>query len=1066
MMVDLLSKNLDKEVFEAKNGMEVKADKIYICPPNKNILFHQNYLVLQEPDSGLYGPKPSVDILFESLAYEKREKAIGIILSGTGSDGARGVRAIKAEGGFTLAQDPATAKYDGMPNAAIHTESIDIIIKPESMGMELLEISTYPEKVLSSVIKDEFSDLYHNILSKLQAHKGVDFNVYKPSTIQRRIERRMVTRKITNLAHYYEYLQNNSEEIDALFNDILIGVTSFFRDKEAFDALEDTLRKYLSENENDNKNIRIWAPACSTGEEAYSLAMLLSKILDDKLNHYKIQIFATDIDERSLSFSRKGLYPESALIDMDREFREKYFQIKNEHYEVIKPIREMIIFSKHNIIKDPAFLRLDLLVCRNLLIYFSQDLQKKLFPEFHYALKDNGLLFLGKSESVGYFQSHFKTIEKKWKLYQAAYLGRKEPPKMNSFTLAEHKFTPNSKNLVQGKKSDIHEKMLEYINHAIIPKCLIINDNMDIVYVKGQNPYLVRPDGEQTSNIFRNVLATLNIELRAVIHNCVKEQQVSKSRFQKVLLVDEVIRYVRITVSPLESNNAFLYFICFQEEDNEQFKAYELTTGSDENEHTKELEFELTRTKEYLQTVVEELETSNEEMQSLNEELQSSNEELQSSNEELETTNEELQSTNEELQTAYTELRSMYDEKEESTKEIFEVQEELKKSNKRLEVALNSSKLGISEYHIPIEKDDYWSEMWADILGYKHGGLPFDKTNMFIWIDERIHPDDIDKIKSLRDKYIHGEIKEYKLKIRMKHRDGNWIWLKVYIRPSEVDFDGRVIKTISTIQDFTDEEEKAQTLETITTKLQNSQRLVSLGTWEWNILDGTLWWSDEVYDIFKIKKEKFDLTYENFLKLLNAQDRKNIEIAVKEALKGKPYEIKHQVLHSNSDSIIVKETGIVIFEKNEPVRMLGAIQDVSTETHLINELIEYKENLQIATNASNIGLWEMTALDGKVSWDKRSYEIFGISEGTEVSYDVWNKLLHPEDARRVKDAIQHSLEKHKLYNILFKIVRKDGTTRYIQASGNPIYEYGVLKKFVGVNLDLTDYMEGIYPHQN
>jgi two-component system CheB/CheR fusion protein len=1059
LMVDLIAKDTKHEVLEATHGLLIKPDTIYICPPNKNITVQNNLIVLRAPETGLYGPKPSVDILFESIAQEKEIQSIGIILSGTGSDGSRGVRAIKAEGGVVIVQNPTTAKYDGMPNSAINTGNIDLILHAEEMGEELIQLLNYSSgKRIIQEQTDKFTNLYTNILNKLKDVKGVDFNHYKPSTIQRRIERRMAARKITNLTDYHNSLIQSNDEIEALFKDILIGVTSFFRDAESFEVLEQELRKYIEKKE--EKIIRIWAPGCSTGEEAYSLAITLSSILGVNIAQYQIQIFATDIDEEALYFARKGQYPESALVGVAKTLRNKYFLTKSEHYEIIKPIREMVIFSRHDIIKDPAFLKLDLVVCRNLLIYFSQDLQKKLFPMFHYALNNDALLFLGKSESVGHFQNYFKTVDKKWKLFKANNLGRKEPPQ-TAKSFEKNDLINSAKIINHTKKATILDSMIEYVNKHIIPMCIVINDNMDIVFVKGKNPYLLRPDGEQTQNIFRNVIPTLSIELRATIHNSMKEKAVVKSTFQKVILLDEVIRYVRLTVMPMDHNTeTSLSMICFQEESGENFKSFELGDPSSDNDKTKELEFELLRTKEHLQTVIEELETSNEEMQSLNEELQSSNEELQSTNEELETTNEELQSTNEELQTAYTELRTMYDDKEEHAKQLSVITSDYEISNNRLNTALSAINMGIYDYHNPIKKDDYWSEIWAEIFGYNLGELPYDKSNMMDWLNERIHPDDIEMIKTQREDYISGKIDHYKTHLRVKHKKGHWVWIENFAIAVQRDANLKVMRTIGTTRDITERVERIDELNDLTTKLLDAQKIASLGTWEWNMDSGDIWWSKETYSIFGIDEQE-KITYDLFLTKIDEEDIDKIQNSIQDAINKKAkYDIRHKIIHPKDGEVFVREIGTVIYnEKNQATKMFGTIQNITEEVISKRDLEESAKILKIATQSANIGLWELESATGTVSMDERTYQIFGLEKDTDVTFEIWSKLIHPDDFENVKKEIDDSIKHRKNYNLVFRIIHPDGKIYTIQGTGTPIFNHkNEFEKIIGSSIDLTKHL--------
>lgn len=930
-MVELLSKGTKLPVLVASNGLVVEANTIYVCPPDENIFLDGNTILLAKPKINWHGPKPSVDLFFESLAESKEDKSIGIILSGTGSDGSRGLRAIKGAGGFTIVQEPSSAKYDGMPNSAIHTGIIDLILQADDMGKELEEMLNYAGKIVLKKATPSSTNIYKNILSKLREIKGVDFNQYKPSTIERRIERRMMALKIIKISDYYAYIVQNIDEVGLLFKDILIGVTTFFRDGDSFYILKEHMEEYLKHKK--DKIIRIWAPGCSTGEEAYSLAMILSEILGADIGSYKIQIFATDVNEDSLHFARKGLYPESALLSLDKTIQNRYFSVKNEHYEVNKSIRSMVIFSRHNILKDPAFLRLDLVVCRNLLIYFSQELQKKLFPEFHYALNDGGLLFLGKSESVGHFQSYFKTIDKKWKIYKTSFIGAKEPPTTVS-TYQANDLLNSTRIISETKKPTINDIVVEYVNDFIIPMCVVINENMDIVYVKGHNPYLIRPDGDQTQNIFKNINTTLSIELRASIHECSKQQAMFKSNFQKVVLLNEVERFVRMAVVPISNKNIDgLYLVCFQEEDSANFQYY---TGQDidtENPNSIKLEEELSKAKEYLQTVIEELETSNEEMQSLNEELQSSNEELQSSNEELETTNEELQSTNEELQTAYTELRAIYEEREQTAKEIRNINIEYKHINKKLEAALECSELGICDYHIPVKKDDIWDERWASILGYTLGELPSDKSHMSDWIESRVHKDDLKLYHEKYDEYISGKVDTYKIRFKMQHKKDGFRHLESFAMAYERNRDGKVLHSISTLKDITKEMQDQE-------KLSQSQ-----------------------------------------------------------------------------------------------------------------------ERLSLATQSANIGLWEMKSFRSSVYWDKKSYEMFGIKMGTEITFEVWKKCVHPDDLHLIQNELEASISQKRQYSSVLRILRPNGELLYYQATGRPIFNAdGSFEKMVGTNMDITDFI--------
>jgi two-component system CheB/CheR fusion protein len=1028
MMVDLLAKETQLPVLEAKNGEKLNVDTIYVCPPNKDITVTNDTIVLSAPDTRLYGPKPSVDIFFESLAMNKGIHAIGIILSGTGSDGARGVRAIKAEGGYVMAQVPETAKYDGMPVSAINTGNIDLILPPEDMGSELIELLSYPAKAIMAEEDSLFTNLYTNILSKLFDVKGVDFSVYKPSTIQRRIERRMAALKLINLTDYHNYLAQHADEVEALFKDILIGVTSFFRDREAFDAMEARMRELIGLKEKEDTTLRIWAPGSSTGEEAYSIAIMLSMILKEEVARYKIQIFATDIDEAALAFARKGRYPESALMEVDKTIKNRFFLAKSDHYEVIKPIREMVIFSRHDIIKDPPFLRLDAIVCRNLLIYFSQELQKKLFPTFHYAINQNGLLFLGKSESVGHFSNYFKTADKKWKIYKTNFLGNKQPP--STFNLREARQLERQRHTLQTPaKPTLQERMYDYINETIVPMCIIVNDNKDIVFVKGKNPYLVQPEGERTDNVFKNVLSTLNVELRAIMHECEKEGEVVKSAFQKVALYDDAVRFVRMVVMPMDgADESQLYMICFQEESSEQFKTFEVGKLKDDSEQSKQLELELARTKEHLQTVIEELETSNEEMQSLNEELQSSNEELQSSNEELETTNEELQSTNEELQTAYTELRALYDDKADHNKTLEEYKEQLERNNVRLGAALNASDVGIFEKSVPPAADDYWSEEWCSALGYNPGDLPTDKTTMPEWIHAHIHPDDLESYKAHFMRFVNGSDEKLTHRFRFQDKSGKWRWIESALMAVHRNVEQGVTRIVGAYRNITEESERITRLEKSESLLQDAQAIAGLGLWEWDVEADRLSWTEKMYEIFGIASDT-PLSYERFVAQIVTDDVGKVKSAVEASLAN---QAAYHVAYTLKNGRRVEAKGQVIIDENgRSQKMVGVVQDVTQAGEGQADLVINQSRIDtlVSNRLNGVYLFDFAA-NTNIFINDQYTKITGytLDELHAMNDETFLTLFHPDELDTVlahMNAVK-GLKLGESSRIKYRFKRKDG----------------------------------------
>ncbi len=672
VMSDLLKRNTSMPIVQAENGMRVKANSVYIIPPNKDMSILQEYLHLLEP-ARIHGIRHPIDFFFRSLAEDQREKAIGIVLSGTGTEGTLGLRTIKGEGGLVIAQDPATAKYDGMPASAVATGLVDYVLAPDKMPGQLVKYARrtvlLPAKRLPPEAKP--ADLLQKIFILIRAQTGHDFSKYKQNTVVRRIERRMAIHQIERLEDYVAYLRNNPHEVDELFKELLIRVTNFFRDADAFDTLKKKVLPSFFKNRPPDAPVRVWTPGCSTGEEAYSLAMIFHEYLQLQKNRgkSKVQIFATDIDNGAIEAARSGLYSESITVDVSPERMMRYFVKKGNMYKIKDEIREMVVFAVQNVIKDPPFSKLDLITCRNLLIYLNTDLQKRLLPLFRYSLNTDGVLFLGSSETIGDRSDLFSVIDKKWKIYKARRLDASlmAPLDFHPTPPAHQADRPGA--AVANKLGEITLEGLaeQFLLEQHTPPCVIVNEQGDILYLHGRTgKYLEPAPGKAQMNVIEMAREGLRQDLRAVLRKAAlrRERAVAEGvqirnngGFQTVNLIVTSVR----KPAYLEG----LLLIVFQEvPESKGAKTVKSRSAAGErgDRRNAELEYELKTTRERLQTTIEELETSNEELKSANEELQSANEELQSTNEELETSKEELQSVNEELVTVNAELQSKIDE--------------------------------------------------------------------------------------------------------------------------------------------------------------------------------------------------------------------------------------------------------------------------------------------------------------------------------------------------------------------------------------------------------------------
>jgi two-component system CheB/CheR fusion protein len=651
-LVSILTKETKLVVKEAYEGVALEQETIYVTPPNSDIVITHDDKLSIIPASKANKAKPSIDILFASIANHKRAHSVGVILSGTGSDGAKGMQCIKNAQGLTLIQEPKSAKYDTMPLASLDSGVVDQIFALEDISSILFNYISKGGIDLPYDSKD--SDAKSQIFALLQKMVHIDFSLYKQTTIERRMFRRMSVLDIASFEEYLRYIESNDHELYNLGDDFLIGVTEFFRDKDAFVALQKNILQYIQSKKVDR--LRIWCAGCSTGEEAYSLMILLFELRKKSKIDIDFQMFATDVDAEAILFARKGVYDKELLKGFPQTLIEQYFLLNNDQYEVAKQIKESIIFSKHNIAKDPPFSKIDLISCRNLLIYFNQELQHRVFASFHKSLHEDGLLFLGKSDSVGVKNhSFFVNIDKKNYIYRS--LCNNTPSPIEDIVQKRDIAKQTIEQMLhKNTQFSLQQKTQETIANEIFSHYVVLNDNFDIIYLSNDtNPYFsLKQKGEASLHFFKLIDTQLEVGAKVILYDCKKQKTRCTSGFIR-LMFDNKVRFVKMIAYPLEYGNGYSYYVLgFLEFDSSEFEIFENFDPNIKPDET--ISFELNKTKAHLQMVIEELETSNEDLAQTNEELQSVNEELLSNNEELQTTNEELQSANEELQVAYNEI--------------------------------------------------------------------------------------------------------------------------------------------------------------------------------------------------------------------------------------------------------------------------------------------------------------------------------------------------------------------------------------------------------------------------
>lgn len=672
MLVQLLGRETAMVVREVEDGAVPEADVIYVAPASRNVVLREGRLVLLETVREAL-PRPSVNAFLSSLASGLGEDAIGVILSGTGSDGTVGLREIKAAGGFTFAQEPNSAKYAGMPQSAIDAGCVDWVLPPEQIAAEIASITRNRGVSLHppGQTANQPATTIKKLLLKVKQYTRIDFGGYKEATIWRRIERRMAANHVFSIEDYFALTETQPEELDRLAKDILISVTAFFRDPEAFEMLAAMLPSVLK-NKQPGDEIRVWVPGCATGEEAYSIAMLLSEALGASASLYKIQIFATDLDNEAMNFARRGLYSEGSLAELKPAMLSRYFQAQRGRYEISRTLREMVVFARQDLVQDPPFLRLDLISCRNVLIYLKNDLQAKIFSTFHYGLRPGGYLLLGKSEGVFQQDGLFDVVDKSARLFRRRGMENRLPaggfqfPSLGSAPIGATRRTPEAE-----------QQLLNAAISRYLPATLLINGNFEIQHIYGDiSPFVAIASGKPTLNLQHLIRRELRTDLQLLQHQAEHKLESAHGRPRPVVVGTDQ-SFVRLAVHPLEDGVSSQYFlVSFEHVEEEQLVAHQSDVDGEliDGHSVRDLEDELTTTRERLQTVIEELETSNEEMQALNEEVQAANEELQSSNEELEAANEELQSTNEELTTVNEELQIRSNELAEALNDLEQVQ--------------------------------------------------------------------------------------------------------------------------------------------------------------------------------------------------------------------------------------------------------------------------------------------------------------------------------------------------------------------------------------------------------
>ena len=664
ILLELVSRYTTMEVQWAEDGIVVRPECAYVMPPNKDMVLVDGHLVLMKPEAPR-GLRLPIDTFFRSLASDQHERAICIVLSGTGSDGTLGARAVSDEGGLVIVQSPESAGYDGMPASVICAGMVDHVLAPKDMPEQLLDYVSHGFHRLAQLERsasNESSQELLKVLHLLRDRTGHDFTHYRTPTLLRRVERRMAVTKIDDMAEYVDLVGRDTREAETLFRELLIGVTSFFRDAAAYEVLAAEVIPGLVAAHTSDNPVRVWVPGCSTGEEAYSLAMLLLEQTTRATYNVPVQVFATDIDVDAIEHARNGVYPASIAADVSPERLARFFTQDGENYRLVKSVRDSLVFAEQDVIKDPPFSRVDLISCRNLLISMNPELQQRLMLVFHYAINPGGYLFLGSSETVGAADDLYSPVNRKWKLFRRRDADRSQPPiksgvpplgmPVRTVGHRKHRAIPMSVRVRELAEKALLDKH--------VPPCAVINAKGDVLHIHGHTGrYLELAPGAPSGSIFKMARDGLRRELASGVRKVQLEGKPVRYEHLRVRTNGDTI-LVNLTIEPLFGAETIsgVMLVLFEDVDvgDDLLAAANLEPVANRKQLSADMDRELTAKEEYLHTAVDELETSNEELQSANEEFHSINEELATSREELQSVNEELITVNSELRQKITEL--------------------------------------------------------------------------------------------------------------------------------------------------------------------------------------------------------------------------------------------------------------------------------------------------------------------------------------------------------------------------------------------------------------------------
>lgn len=1073
LMAELLARHAAVPVVEAGDGMAIEPNHAYMIPPNKFLRIADHGLFLDEP-THRRGMRMPIDYFFRSLAEARAEAAICVILSGTGTDGSLGLKEIKAAGGMAMVEKPETAEYDGMPRAALSTGMVDFVLPIGEMPGVLLDYLKHPYLRTQSKgtgISQSEPDTFRAILNLLRAHTDYDFRCYKPGTLDRRIHRRMSLRHIQHSADYLDLLRQDGDELRLLFKDLLIGVTRFFRDPEVWEALRHDVIAPMIEAKKHEEPIRAWVVGCATGEEAYSLAMTLSEEADSQKKRVPIQIYATDLDPDAIETARAGWYPASIVSDVSPQRLSRFFIEDKDGYRAGKLLRESVVFATQNVIGDPPFSRLDLISCRNLLIYLETRVQSRLMELYHFALREGGYLFLGTSESVGESGKHFAPVSKTYRIYRRT--GTLKPGQ-GSFPIvpghgeqrgARLRHRPTIET-TEGARAETAKRILL---EQFAPASVLVNRKFEVQYFHGPvRDYLDYPTGEPEVELPNLAMEGMKAKVRSTLARALHDNDVAEDVARSVKRNGGRVA-VRILVRPIahQGEDGPLLLVSFRDEPqgrSEEKKHRRKPTSDEEASTIQQLEFELQATREDLQSTIEEVETSNEELKASNEEVMSMNEELQSANEELETSREELQSLNEELTTVNNQLQDKVQELEDTNNDLTNLLDSTEIATLFLDTTLKIRR---------------FTPAAGELLHVIDGdvGRPIDDLAPRLNDPELI----VDAQRVLR----HLQ----PLEAEVTHESGRAFLRRVLpYRTSDNKIDGVVV----TFADVTPLRRAAQQL-----KRRESQQatIAELGQ---SALSGM-----DIQTLLETAAaqlaERLDCPLTKVLEL--GADKKSLLLRAgvgwSQGLVGREtvsagMESQAGYTLSQSGPVIVKNlaeerrfagpalllehdvvsgVSVIIGPPERPWGVLGVhsvtsrrftvddvnfVQAIANVLHLAIEGERMASRLRLALDAAKLATWDWDPKSDTSVWHERLYDLIDLPRDAAAEGATFFDRVHPDDVGELKEIVKSAMDRRDSFEHEFRVVHRDGSVRWLTAFGMAAEtgQYGEVR-LVGVNRDIT-----------